>query len=88
MAIQRKVVNQLPRRQEGDLIKKAEKIGKLLDLDPVPTHTLAWKEQRMSIGTGDCYPLMDVLERIAELVGKKPKAAKRVKDEGKKGQSD
>ena len=87
MRIQRKAVRQLPRRQQADLIEKAEKIGKLLGLDPVPTHTLAWKEQRLEIGTGDCYPMMDVLERIAELVGSVPrKQPKKQKSVDKKSE--
>ena len=82
MGIQRKVVSQQPRRQQSELVEKNEKIGELLNLEKVPTHLMAWKEPRLDLGTGDCYPLVDVLERIAELVGtskkKKPAAVKKI----------
>jgi len=58
------------KRQVEDLIEKRKKIGELLKLDKVPLHVLAWKEPRLELGDGDCYPVIDVLERIAErLVG-------------------
>ena len=69
MGITRKVVEKPKKRDRAELIKKHEKIGGLLGLKPVPTHTLAWKEDRLELDTGDCYPIVDVLERIAELMG-------------------
>ena len=36
------------------------------------------KEPRLDLpGGGECYPLIDVLERLAEMVAVPPKAAKR-----------
>ena len=64
--IERKMRNLPPKRQQEDLIKKHEKIGELLGLEKVPLHLLAWKEARLELGDGDCYPIIDVLERIAE----------------------
>lgn len=56
------------KRQKEDLEKKHEKIGELLGLEKVPLHTLAWKEPRLDLGSGDCYPVVDVLERLAVLM--------------------
>ena len=76
MGIQRKAVTQPVRRQQSELIDKHEKIGALLQLDKVPVHTMAWKERRLELSDGDCYPLVDVLERIAEIIGTSKKKRK------------
>ena len=70
--IQRKARQVDPKRQVADLIEKHKKIGELLKLEKVPLHVLAWKEPRYELGDGDCYPLVDVIERLAELVATKP----------------
>lgn len=75
--ISRKVIEQPKKRLASELQEKAERIGNLLGLDKVPVHTLAWKEIRLQLSTGDCYPLYDVLEKIAEdiaaMMGPRPK---------------
>jgi hypothetical protein len=63
--IARKVVNKMSKRLPSELFEKARNIGKLLDLEPVPKHTMAWQEPRLELDTGDCYPLIDILERLA-----------------------
>lgn len=70
MGIQRKVVTQLPKRQQVDLIEKHMLIGELLQLDVVPTHTLAWKEPRLELSPGECYPIVDVLLGISKMLDK------------------
>ena len=65
------------KRQKENLIEKNKRIGELLRLKKVPLHLLAWKEPKLGLDTGDCYPLVDVLERIAELVGAKPEPKKK-----------
>ena len=87
MSIQRKVKVQEPKRQQSELIEKHKKIGELLQLERVPVHRLAWKEPRLELETADCYPVVDVLERIAELLpeianlhlAKKPGRPRKVK---------
>ena len=62
------------RRQKIDILKQGERIGELLGLEKVPTFCMAWKEPRLDLpGGGDCYPLVNVLERLAEIVAAKPK---------------
>ena len=78
--IQRKVKNLAPRRQKEDLIEKHKKIGELLELEKVPLHVLSWKEPRYELGDGDCYPLVDVIEKIAELLDVRAKAKYSHKD--------
>jgi hypothetical protein len=57
------------KRQVIDILKAGEKIGELLELDKVPTFNMTWRELRLDIpGGGDCYPLIDVLEKMAELI--------------------
>lgn len=68
MGINRKVVEKPKKRDRAELIEKHQKIGELLKLDPVPTHTLAWKEDRLDLDSGDCYPVIDVLGKISELL--------------------
>jgi len=68
MSITRKVQQAPKKRLQSELHRKAERIGALLGMEGVPTHTLAWKELRLETSTGDCYPLYDVLERMAELI--------------------
>jgi len=68
------------KRQIKDLNKKAEKIGDLLNLKKVASFNMAWQEPRINLeGGGECYPLIDVLERLAEMVNAP------VKDPVKKG---
>ena len=56
------------RRQKIDILKQGERIGELLGLEKVPTFCMAWKEPRLDLpGGGDCYPLVNVLERLAEM---------------------
>ena len=58
------------KRQKIDILKQGERIGELLGLERVPTFCMAWKEPRLDLpGGGDCYPLVNVLEKLAELVG-------------------
>ena len=55
------------RRQKIDILKQGERIGELLGLEKVPTFCMAWKEPRIDLpGGGECYPLVNVLERLAE----------------------
>ena len=68
MPIERKLKTQIRKRQESELVEKHRRIGELLNMEPVPVHTLAWKEQRLSLETADCYPIVDVLERMSELL--------------------
>lgn len=56
------------KRQVEDLIAKRKKIGELLGLKKVPLHVLAWQEPKLELGDGDCYPLIDVLERLSQLI--------------------
>ena len=87
MPIERKIKAQEQKRQPGTLVEKHKKIGELLSLKKVPLHTLAWKEPRLELDTGECYPVVDVLERLAEYVNfldepggnKKPAKAKKGK---------
>ena len=70
----------IDKRQAEDLLKKAEKIGELLKLDGVATFNMAWKEPRLDLpGGGECYPLIDVLERLAEMAVVKKTAKKKQK---------
>jgi hypothetical protein len=56
------------KRQVKDLLEKAVEIGELLELDKVATFNMAWKEPRLDLpGGGECYPLIDVLERLASV---------------------
>lgn len=68
MPIERKMVSKPKKRDNDLLLEKRKKIGDLLGLKKVPTHTLAWKEPRLELDTAECYPLVDIFERIAELV--------------------
>ena len=68
--IERKVRAVSNRRLKEELLEKNRRIGELLGLDLVPLHTLAWQEPKLETGTGDCYPMVDILERIAELLNK------------------
>ena len=87
MTIERRVPKIIPKRLPEIIVDKHEKIGKNLGLQEVPVHTLAWKEMRLDLNSGDCYPLVDVLEamaaQIAELkkdlagTGQKPAPKKR-----------
>jgi hypothetical protein len=80
------------KRQKDDLLKKAEKIGDLLKLEKVATFNMAWKEPRLDLpGGGECYPLIDVFEKIAEILntpvvpkkkGGRPKKVKPVEETG------
>lgn len=73
------------KRQVKDLLEKAEKIGELLNLEKVPTFCMTWKERRLDLpGGGECYPLIDVLERLAEMVPHPPKTPARKKPGKKK----
>ena len=65
--IERQVRERAAKRQVDDIIEKNKKIGELLGVEKVPLHVLAWKEPRLELGEGDCYPVVDVLEKIAEL---------------------
>lgn len=56
------------KRHQADLERKAIEIGELIDLEKVPKHILAWKEPRLEIGDADCYPIIDVLHRIATML--------------------
>lgn len=79
MPIERQTIVKPPKRQKAELEEKARKIARLLKLDPVPTHTLAWKEPRLETDNADCFPLIDVLEKVAELLAateEKPAPAK------------
>lgn len=68
MPIERQQRVMLPKRLKDDILIKNEKIGELLGLEKVPLHTLAWKEPRLDLASGDCYPVVDVLGRIADLL--------------------
>lgn len=70
MSITRKVQPVPKKRLQSELHRKAERIGALLGMEGVPTHTLAWKELRLETRTGDCYPVYDVLERVAEKIAR------------------
>ena len=61
------------KRQQHQLVKKAERIGELLGMEMVPSHLMAWKEPRLQLETNECYPLIDVLLAIAEKLAEKPK---------------
>lgn len=77
MAIQRKAVQAQPKRQVDDILAKNAQIGESLGLEKVPLHTLTWKEPRLDLDSGDCYPLVDVLLAIAEALDRpKPKKSK------------
>ena len=65
--IERQVRERAAKRQVDDIIEKNKKIGELLGVEKVPLHVLAWKEPRLELGEGDCYPVVDILEKIAEL---------------------
>jgi len=72
------------KRQVNQLHEQAEKIGSLLGLEKVPTYNMAWKEPRLELaGGGECYPLLSVLEKLAEManipVVEKPKRKRKVK---------
>jgi len=70
----------LNKRQAQELLEKGEKIGKLLGLDRVATFNMAWKEPRLDLpGGGECYPLIDVLEKLAEKVSAPKKSGGRSK---------
>ena len=57
------------KRLVSDLIRKGEKIGNLLKLKKVATFNMAWKEPRLALeNSGECYPIIDVLEKLAEMV--------------------
>jgi len=81
MGIQRKAPRVLPRRQPDDILEKNEKIGELLGLEKVAVHTLSWKEQRLNLKSGDCYPVVDMLLKMAEMLAEKPKKPGRPKKE-------
>ena len=66
MPIQRPAPKVLPKRLVSELTKKVEKIGELLNLESIPTHQLAWKEERMNTSTGDCYPVLDFRLAVAQ----------------------
>ncbi len=68
MSVQRKLRRVIVKRLKADNIKKNERIGELLGLEPIPVHHLAYKEERLDRSDGDCYPLVDVLERMAVLL--------------------
>ena len=77
--IQRKSNLPVVKRQTKDRLEKNERIGELLKLDKVPLHCLEWKEPRLNLPGGDCYPLVDVLLGLAELKeAKKPGRPKKV----------
>ena len=75
------------KRQVSDILDKGEKIGKLLGIEKVATFNMTWKEPRIDLpGGGECYPRIDVLERISELIskparGKKQKRTPKLKDD-------
>ena len=71
MSIERKIVAKPKKRDQDQLIEKHKRIGELLGLEKVPTHTLSWKEPNLELDTADCYPIVDVLEKIAELIKEK-----------------
>ena len=71
MPIERKSIVPTKRRSWEELREEHKKIGELLGLKKVPLHTLAWKEQRLELGDGDCYPFIDLLAKVAELLAKK-----------------
>ena len=66
--IERQVRERAKKRQVDEIIEKNKKIGELLGVEKVPLHVLAWKEPRLELGEGDCYPVVDVLEKIAEFI--------------------
>lgn len=68
MGIERQAPIILPKRQKDEIMAKHERIGEYLGLNKVPIHQLAWKEARMELDGGDCYPLIDVLETMAERI--------------------
>jgi hypothetical protein len=76
MGIERKAARQLPKRLKSEILAKHERIGHWLGLQKVPLHELAWKETRLDLEGGDCYPLIDVLETMAEMVGKNTPTSK------------
>ena len=56
------------KRQMSDLWETAKKIGDILGLKPTPVHLMTWKEPRLNLeNKGECYPLIDVLEKLAEI---------------------
>ena len=81
MPIQRKVVQIPKKRNTADIAKTAERIGELLGIEKTPSHVMAWKEPRLLTTTNDCYPLVSVLEKLAEEIAElkvaKPKKAGR-----------
>lgn len=79
MPIERRVKKIPSKRQKSELIQKNERIGKLLGLEKVPTHTLSWKEPHLELETADCYPMVDVLECIAQILNVIVAAKKPVK---------
>ena len=80
MGINRKAQKMLPRRQPSDILEKNEQIGELLGLEKVAVHTLSWKEQRLQLKSGDCYPVVDMYLKMAELLSaKKPGRPKKDK---------
>ena len=58
--------------------------NELLGLNTVPLHELAWKEERLDLGSGDCYPMVDVLERIAEVLTAPPIVQRHIVENYKK----
>ena len=66
--IERKLKKVVKRRGKDEILAKHKKIGELLGMPLTPLHELAWKEWRLDLGSGDCYPLIDVIERIVELI--------------------
>ena len=75
MSVQRKLRRVIVKRLKADNIKKNERIGELLGLEPIPVHHLAYKEERLDRSDGDCYPLVDVLKRIAEIITVHPRGS-------------
>ena len=68
MGIERQVIPVQPKRQPGELLEKHKRIQEYLQMELVPVHTLAWKELRLDVDGGDCLPVIDVLERMAEMI--------------------
>ena len=66
--IERKIRKPIIRRQTADRLKKNEAIGELLKMEKVPLHCLEWKETKFELEGGDCYPMVDVILKLAEMV--------------------
>ena len=70
--IERQARPPIVKRQKADRLEKNARIGELLNLEKVPLHCLEWQEPKLELGTGDCYPLIDVFLRLAQLVTERP----------------